>query len=287
MAAAPPPPPALVNNLSNTSFIIIKFNTNIKDINPQILTASTLDPSLTQSIRNNALPFVNSIKLKKSYFKGMNRADIIKTLFLGDRLKSIVSKALEDEFFTKGSYFNPATQLGGDTAIVENNIKVYLELLFPSSLFSKGISLYLNNNFYEINNAVWEHAKTPTGGLSSVEESGNHSWLVSSRRMNNNLYKTYNISVYLDLEVGNTGIYSKLSSKCDERFNKIREISHKNPVTKAVITFLYGPNVNYKRKTSKKKGKSVMAPPLYGTYTPRNYNSARGGKKKRKTRKKK
>lgn len=265
--------------LNATSFLIIDFHTNIKGLDKGSgpngqqyykLDASMLDPNIGQQISNNALPFVNSVKLKKSYFKGMNRVTIIKTLFSAGLLKGIVGKALEDQFFKKGSPFNPRIARGGDPAIVRNNIQLYLDLLFPSSLMSSGITLRLANNDYQINNSDWEHAQTPRGANpSSMRESvGNNSWLESSKRQGNKLFKTYNIVVFLDLEPGKATTMTKLNSRCDARRNKIREIAHKNPVTRRIITFLYGDQARYKRNVTKKKGHSIRAPRLFGTNRP-------------------
>ena len=265
--------------LNATSFLIIDFHTNIKGLDKGSgpngqqyykLNASMLDPNLGQQISNNALPFVNSVKLKKSYFKGMNRLTIIKTLFSAGLLKGIVGKALEDQFFKKGTPFNPKTARGGDPAIVAHNIQLYLELLFPSSLMSSGITLRLANNDYQINNSEWEHAQPPRGAnpTSNRESIGSNSWLESSKRQGNKLFKTYSIVVFLDLESGKATTMTKLNSRCDARRNKIREIAHKNPVTRRIITFLYGNQAKYKRNITKKKGHSVKAPRLFGTNRP-------------------
>ena len=150
-----------------------------------------LEPNTAQQLSNNALPFVNSINLKKSYFKGMNRPTIVKTLFSAGLLKGIVGKALNDQFFTKGTPINPRTARGGDINVVKNNIKLYLDLLFPSSLMSTGITLRLANNDYQINNVEWEHSQEPRGANpnSRRESSGNNSWLESSKRQGNKIYK--------------------------------------------------------------------------------------------------
>ena len=265
--------------LNATSFLIIDFHTNIKGLDKGSgpngqqyykLNASMLDPNIGQQISNNAIPFVNSVELKQSYFKGMNRVTIIKTLFSAGLLKGIVGKALEDQYFKKGSPFNPRIARGGDPAIVRNNIQLYLDLLFPSSLMSSGITLRLANNDYQINNSDWEHAQTPRGAnpSSMIESVGNNSWLESSKRQGNKLFKTYNIVVFLDLEPGKASTMTKLNSRCDARRNKIREIAHKNPVTRRIITFLYGNQARYKRNVTKKKGHSIRAPRLFGTNRP-------------------
>lgn len=280
-AAVPATTPAAVSNvLSATSFIIIDFYTNIKGLDKGSaprgkqyykLTASMLEPNGGQLISNNALPFVNSINLKKSYFKGMNRPTIIKTLFSAGLLKGIVGKALDDQFFTKGSPINPRISRGGDPKIVKNNIQLYLDLLFPSSLMSTGITIQLANNNYQINNATWEHSPQPAGGPtpnSEKESVANNSWLVSSKRQNNKIYKTYNIVVYLDLEPGKATTITKLNSRCDDRRNKIREIAYNNDFTNRFIKYLYGNSARYRRNITKKKGHSVKAPRLYGTNRP-------------------
>lgn len=272
-------PAAAAAVLNATSFLIIDFHTNIKGLDKGSapngqqyykLNASMLDPNNAQQITNNALPFINSVKLKKSYFKGMNRPTIIKTLFSAGLLKGIVGKALEDQFFKKGTPFYPRTARGGDPDIVNHNIQLYLELLFPTSLMSTGITLRLANNDYQINNSVWEHAQAlrGTNATSKRESFGNNSWLESQTRQGNKLFKTYTIVVFLDLELGKATTMTKLNSRCDERRNKIREIAHKNPVTNSIIRFLYGDQARYKRNITKKKGHSVKAPRLFGTSRP-------------------
>lgn len=272
-----PVPGAAAAVLNATSFLIIDFHTNIKGLDKASgpngqqyykLNASMLDPNIGQQISNNALPFVNSVKLEKSYFKGMNRDTIIKTLFSAGLLKHIVGKALEDQNFKKGSPFNPRIARGGSKDIVRNNIQLYLDLLFPSSLMSNGITLRLANNDYEVNNSEWEHAKEPPPASRIRESVGNNSWLESSRRQGNKIFKTYNIVVFLDIEPGKTTTMTKLNSRCDARRNKIREISHKNPLTQRIIKFLYGDQAKYKRNMTKKKGHSVKAPRLFGTNRP-------------------
>ena len=120
---------------------------------------------------------------------------------------------------------------------------------------SSGITLRLANNDYQINNSEWEHAQPPRGPnpTSNIESVGNNSWLESFKRQGNRLFKTYNIVIFLDLEPGKATAMTKLNSRCDARRNKIREIAHKNPVTRRIITFLYGNQSKYKRNITKKK----------------------------------
>ena len=115
--AAPQPIPAQVNLvLQATSFLKVEYYTNIKGLDKGnapngkdyfTLTSDVLDPNLANIQTSNVLPFINSVKLDKKMFSKLPRAQLIKTLFSPDLLKSYVKKALEKSFFSKGSKFNP------------------------------------------------------------------------------------------------------------------------------------------------------------------------------------
>ena len=266
--AAPLPVAQAVPVLQASSYLIIQYYTNIKGVTGdnnskyRIFSPKDADPQVGNYITFNALPFINSVKLKKTWFSKLSHPDLIKTLFTPNLLSKYATQALADSVFKKGTPFNPKVPKGGLSSIVANNIKVYLDLLFSS-----GNPLYINNNRYEINNADWEKAPRASA-TNQVEESGNNSWLVSTKVEQGKAFKVYTATIYLDLEKGKTTLYSQVSSKCDAKYNKIREIAHNVPATKAVIKFLYGDDVKYSRKTKKKQGHAIRAPPLFGTTRP-------------------
>ena len=295
MAVALPVVPPPIPTLQATSYLIIQYHTNIKGVvgdnnsKYRIFTVKEADKQLGNYMSYNAFPFINSIKLERSWFSDLGRSELIKTLYSPAQLSKFATKALADSIFKSGSRLNPTVLPGGNVDIVKHNINVIFDLIFSS-----GNSMWISNNKYEINNADWEKSNIPAGPnpLNVLERSGNNNWMVSTKQEGNKVFKVYTITIFLDLTPGKSTLYGKASSKCDAKYNKIREIAHNVPATRSVIHFLWGPNVEYNRKVNKKTGHSIKAPPLYGSSRPYQAppprrRSGRGGAKKTKARQKK